>query len=128
MLKIKTYVDKSKIHGLGVFSSEFVPAGTIIWQYNPLFTVKIKKEDIAKYSEEELSHLDEGEYYWIDKEGNYMFPMDNDRFMNHSSNPNVVEGGDMLSVAARDIEPGDELTADYRTIVPSELWEDYYLR
>ena len=128
MLKIKTYVDKSLIHGLGVFSKEFVPAGAVIWEYHPLFTIRIKKEDIAKYGQEAIKHLDEGEYYWIDVNGDYMFPMDNDRFMNHSSNPNVVEGGVMLSIASRDIQAGEELTADYKTIVPAELWEEYYLK
>lgn len=35
--------------------------------------------------------------------------------MNHSSDPNLLEGGDNLelNVAARDIEVGEELTCNY---------------
>ena len=127
MLKIKTYIDKSKIHGLGLFSKEFVPAGTIVWEYNPIFTLKLTKAQIKNLSTEEAEHLEEGEYYWIDSEGNYMLPVDNDRFINHSSNPNITGGGNMISIAARDILADEELTADYKTIVPSHLWQDYYL-
>jgi len=126
MLKIKTYVDKSSIHGLGLFSKEFVPSGTVVWKYNEFFTAKILKEVIKNFSNEELFHLVEVDYYWIDENGDYMFPLDGDRFTNHSCHPNVIHETATLSIAARDIHPGEEITNDYRTLKPQDQWKDYY--
>ena len=33
MLLVKTYLDKSPIHGLGVFAAEPIPKGTKIWRF-----------------------------------------------------------------------------------------------
>ena len=33
MLLVKTYLDKSAIHGLGVFAGQFIRKGTKIWRY-----------------------------------------------------------------------------------------------
>ncbi|HWL47120.1 MAG TPA: SET domain-containing protein-lysine N-methyltransferase, partial [Sphingomonadaceae bacterium] len=33
MLLVKTYLDRSPIHGLGVFAAEPIPKGTKIWRY-----------------------------------------------------------------------------------------------
>lgn len=128
MLKIKTYVDKSQIHGFGVFAKEFVPKGTIVWEYHPLFTVKVSKEDLKSLSEDELLHLKEESYYWVDGDGNYMIPLDHDRFTNHCSIPNIEILTPECSIASRDIHPGEELTNDYKKIYPELEWKDYYLK
>ena len=77
-------------------------------------------------SDAELRLMDQ--YAWIDTDGNYVFPVDNDRFMNHSSTPNIENVSEDVSIAAKDILPGEELTTDYKTLVPKELWEDYYTK
>mgnify|MGYP000264971591 CR=1 FL=1 len=46
--------------------------------------------------------------------------------MNHSFEPNIISKGDDVDVAARDIKAHEELTIDYRTIVPREQWESYF--
>ena len=33
MLLVKTYLDKSPIHGLGVFAAERIPRGAKIWRF-----------------------------------------------------------------------------------------------
>ena len=33
MLLVKTYLDKSPIHGIGVFAAERIPKGTKIWRF-----------------------------------------------------------------------------------------------
>ena len=128
MLRVKTYVDKSAIHGLGLFAKEFIPSGSIVWRYNPNFTAKLTKQQVEALTEEEVDHLNESDYFWVDEEGSYMFPLDNDRFMNHSSDPNVVEFDLITTRTSRDVEAGEELTADYKTLVPREHWQDYYWR
>jgi SET domain-containing protein len=126
MLKIETFVNKSSIQGLGVFAKHFVRRGDVVWQFNEHFDVVFSREKVEKMSDAELSLLER--YAWMDSGGNYVLPVDNDRFMNHSSEPNVENVTEDVSIAARDIMPGEELTTDYKTLVPRELWEDYYTR
>ena len=33
MLLVKTYLDRSPIHGLGVFAAEFIRKGTRVWRF-----------------------------------------------------------------------------------------------
>jgi SET domain-containing protein len=51
--------------------------------------------------------------------------------MNHSEEPNCDDIGSYITLAARDIQPGEELTCDYRVFdVASrdERAEDYVVR
>ncbi len=41
MLLIKTKLDLSKIHGIGLFAGEDIPKGTIIWRFNSLIDIYI---------------------------------------------------------------------------------------
>ena len=41
------------------------------------------------------------------------------KFINHSENPNVVFI-DNIAITAREIQPGEELTCDYREITTPE--------
>ena len=36
MLKVRTYLDKSEIHGIGVFADEFIPKNTLVWELHVL--------------------------------------------------------------------------------------------
>jgi len=44
MLLIKTYLDKSPIHGIGVFAGEFIKKGTQVWEFNPLIDIILTPE------------------------------------------------------------------------------------
>jgi hypothetical protein len=35
MMLVRNYIDKSQIHGVGVFAGEFIPEGTCIWELTP---------------------------------------------------------------------------------------------
>ena len=124
MLKIETFVDKSPIEGLGVFTKNFVKKGEVVWQFNHCFDIVFSREKIEKMTDVELRLMEQ--YAWMDSDGSYILSVDNDRFMNHSSTPNVVNASEDISVASRDILPGEELTADYKSLVPEYLWKDYY--
>jgi uncharacterized protein len=48
--------------------------------------------------------------------GCYILCTDDARFINHSSQPNTIdtqEGEEGLTIAARDIQPGEEITSNY---------------
>ena len=126
MIQVKTYLDKSNIAGIGIFATEFIPKGTVIWKYNPYFTSKISVKKISRCTKDEKKRLDELAYYWVDKKGNYMIPLDHDRFMNHSRTPNTERLDDNHEIANRDIKGGEEMTVDYRTIIPKEMWASYF--
>jgi len=45
----------------------------------------------------------------------FVISSDHSKHMNHSDRPNVIQGDGYFDIAARDIEPGEELTCDYHT-------------
>ncbi len=123
MLLIRTYLAKSRIHGIGVFAREKIPKGTKIWKFIPGLDVKIGKEILGKLPQparEQIIH-----YSYINKvTGEYVLPADNDRFTNHSENPNTTNIGfgadEGETYAARDIEEGEEITTNYKEIDPTD--------
>lgn len=112
MLLVKTYLDKSSIEGIGVFADEEIKEGTITWELNPYldkilvgFTANpIESKFIEKYS-------------FKDKQtGKLILSMDNDRFTNHSEDPNTGPLRDGRMIALRDILKGEEITSNYYDI------------
>ena len=106
MITDKVEKRKSKIHGFGLFARQDIKKGEII---------SIETNFIKKPITEPLDK--EWKTYSYRYNDFYILPLDNGRFINHSSNPNVIEA----MIAARDIKAGEELTEDYSsyTEVPS---------
>lgn len=127
MFTIKTKLDKSNISGIGVFSEQIIPKGYVIWQMTSISVLKITLEEYTNLSEIEKQFIQEKDYYWIDEDGNYMLPIDDSRFVNHSSNPNIIETENNYCVASRDININEELTIDYKTLVPKKYWKEFML-
>lgn len=110
----------SGIHGKGVFTREFIPAGA----------------RVIEYVGERISDAEGDARYPYDSRVPYhtfLFKLDDDllvdggsqgnisRFINHSCDPNcetVIEGRHIFIDAIRDIPAGAELTFDYHMIVP----------
>ena len=59
--------------------------------------------------------VDECYQTYIKDDGTMYMCVDNARFINHSDTPNTKNVGDDCAVT-RDIQEGEELTCDYRTI------------
>lgn len=111
MLLVKTKLKQSEIHGLGVFADEFIPKGTKTWEFNSRFDLSFSKEEVESLPEH--AKLEVKIHAYVDKEtGTYRLCSDNAKFMNHSSEPNVLSENN-YDVALRDILPGEELTCDY---------------
>ena len=121
MLLIPFDVRLSRIHGLGVFASESVHAGTLVWQFDPgidqrhaVSWVKRQPEHVRRFV---ASHcvlsLDERHYLVLG---------DHSMFVNHSLSPNLVPDDDRrvndegVVLAARAIAVGEELTINYTEI------------
>jgi len=111
MLKVKTKLGPSSIHGIGLFADQYIPKDTLIFEED-LFTFVISAELYDTLSNEAKSFLDSYGYY---KNGIWKCSIDNDRFMNHSENPNTYES-DTCTFAKVDIQEGEEITCDYKVI------------
>ena len=115
MLLVKTKLDKSPVHGIGLFAAEFIPEGTVIWEFNPAVDTKLTCEQIAQLSPPCQEQIER--YTYREKfTGMYVLCGDDARFFNHSADPNCVDidnAAEGLTVARRNIYPGEELTCDY---------------
>jgi SET domain-containing protein len=115
MLLVKTYLDRSTIHGVGLFAAQRIPKGTVLWRLNPLIDTQLSETQIASLTDAAREQIEK--YTYRDRVlGTYVLCGDDARFFNHTENPNCLDlpdeqGG--TTVAARDIEAGEELTCDY---------------
>jgi uncharacterized protein len=112
MIIVPTYLDKSPIHGFGVFAKEFIKKGTPVWRFNEKFDLKFSSEEFEtlppSVKEEIEIHMYEPET------GTFYYETTMGKYMNHSREPNVDFSKVDLGTATRDIYPNDELTCDYR--------------
>lgn len=114
MILIKTYIEKSVIHGIGLYADEPISKGQVIAKLNHL-DVLIDASKVAP------KHKEFFDFYFSLHDGYYQSYVDNMRFMNHAQNPNCIDTSDGATVAIKDIKKGEELTCDYSLIC--ELWK-----
>lgn len=118
MLMVKTTVKNSTIPGagLGLFADQFIEKGTVTWRFCPNFDQILKEEDLlrlstpARYQFLKYSYKSKDDDY-------YVLCGDDERFINHSESPNIVDEQlpekEPFSIASRDIKPGEELFCNY---------------
>ena len=120
MILVKTRLDKSLIHGIGIFSREFIAKGAIVWRFAQGFDLVLTKEQVGRLSEAARDQF--LNYAYLSKKtGLYILCSDDSRFFNHELNPNTTcrvpvnpDSSDSLECFAnRDIQPGEELTNNY---------------
>ncbi|WP_169577425.1 SET domain-containing protein [Sinimarinibacterium sp. CAU 1509] len=117
MLHIAHHVRASAIAGVGLFSSEFVPAGSVIYTCDPRTTRIIADAEIASYPLQVRDSI--LRYCYRGRgihrlSGAYYFCIDDARFFNHSDTPNCLWQEDReCYIAVGDIAAGTELTCDY---------------
>lgn len=122
MLLVKTKTGPSKIPGAGtgLFADEFIPKGTLIWRLAPP-DLLLEKSEVEELDEPLRSEILLLHYSYISKvTGRYINPGDDARHANHSTNPNMLSKWISVEVeddgiAARDIQQGEEITADYNS-------------
>ena len=115
----------SKIEGRGIFATEYIPRGTLVWKYVPGESVLEHDEAslrarLQKLSTEDAIDLLEHIYVW---EGAAIEILDDAKVWNHAADHNTGnhpdeedgQGDGLSSYARRDIAAGEELTDDYAT-------------
>jgi SET domain-containing protein len=110
MLLVKTYLDKSKVHGLGVFAGQPIRKGAKIWRFVYGFDRFYTRRRLAKLPKQARDYINLHGYQW-GKE--ILLSMDYDTFMNHSENPNTDFHNGFV-IARNNIRKGEEITNDYR--------------
>ncbi len=102
------FLDKSQIHGVGVFSGKSFAKGDVIWKMSgrPKFHSSAKGEP---------NFVGIAPNVWIDPDP----PIDT---MNHSCKPNAGFAMDSELVALEDIEANTEITFDYSTTEADPEW------
>ncbi len=114
MLRVRTKVKSSPVHGLGLFADQFIPKGTITWEYDSTFDVGFSEEDVNG-----LDGLPKGFlmfYCYLDKDlKRFILCADNQRYINHTSDRALenITSTPRQDVAERDIQPGEEMLCDY---------------
>jgi SET domain-containing protein len=108
MLLIDTYLDKSKIQGVGVFSKENITKGKKIKEVRPKFEIRFDKTNLPRMPLALANFIQTHAHE--ENENEYCLGIDNEKYLNHSDNPTVNDEG----YALKDIKIGDEITIDYR--------------
>ena len=103
---------RSRIHRWGVYATEFIPARRKVIEYTG---ERISRRETKRRSElAELTYLFTLDAYWtIDGSAGGSGA----EYINHSCDPNLtsrIVKGHILYISLRDIDPGEELTVDYR--------------
>ena len=109
MFLIDTYLDKSKIHGIGVFSKENVNKGEQIKEERPEFEIEFNKNKLPSMPLSLAKLIDTHAYERKIGSGILVLGLDNEKYLNHSDDPSVNDDG----IALKNIKIGDEITIDY---------------
>lgn len=110
MLLVKTYLDKSPIHGLGVFAGEFIRKNTRIWRFVEGFDRFYSPKEFARLPKPARDFI---RFHGYRVDGEILLTVDHDRHMNHSDAPNTyLKNG--YAIARVNIRKGEEITNDYR--------------
>jgi SET domain-containing protein len=135
MLVVKTKIGQSKVEGIGLFADQFIPKGTVTWKFDPRFDIYFDPKEVERMSELQKNLIIHFAYL-SKKSGKYVYSIDNTKFTNHSTSPNIAEDdklsegdAEICTVAIRDIQIGEEMTIDYRAIdAVDETSNEEYLK
>jgi SET domain-containing protein len=108
----KTVVNESQIHGRGLFAREPIAKGEIVAIKGGYILDAAALRDVEQSLGPAQITIAEGFFIGplttTEREGGMIFS-------NHSCDPNIGVQGQIVFVAMRDIQPGEELTHDWAT-------------
>lgn len=115
MLEVSTYLAPSKIQGIGLFASNKICNGDVVWRYDQMTTIAWTEQEWenmrSSLSKIAFENIERFAYF---NRGKWLLNLDDGRFMNHSNNPNLGYDREKdMCFALRDISDGEELTVLY---------------
>ena len=102
---------------MGVFTSIFVSKGTKIWEFNDDVDQKFSYDEyFGMLNNLTYDNCNKIKSWTYCEDGIWILCGDNAKFFNHDEiNPSTYEkGGVMFTLANHDLNPGDELTCNYK--------------
>ncbi len=96
--------------GYGVFATDDIPEGTIVYVKDSLELV-ISSEEYQMHSSEVQGVIDK--YSYIDQNGDRIVSWDFAKYVNHCCNCNTISTGYGFEIAIRDIKKGEQITDEY---------------
>ncbi len=118
-VEVYTRIGRSEKHGVGVIAIRRIKKGVSIFPDDNSQIVWIPKNKLARLPKAVKKLYDDfcivqnkGQLYGCPKSFNRLTVA---WYLNHSNTPNVRCDRSYRFIALRDIQPGEELTADYRT-------------
>ncbi len=96
--------------GYGVFATEDLPEGTIVYVKDSLELV-ITPTDYLMHIPEMQAVVDK--YSYIDEKGNRIVSWDFAKYVNHCCNCNTISTGYGFEIAIRNIAKGEQITDEY---------------
>lgn len=112
MLRVKTTIGLSRLHGVGLFADQFIKRGTTTWQYDKGLDPDFSFEDFDQLTKGHKSIFEKYGYRDFDL-NRFIVCIDDQRFINHSSKNFNILSSPNKDIAARDIEKGEELLCNY---------------
>ena len=102
----RVLVGPSAIAGAGLICEEQVPAGAMVAAFGGEFIDRATLDALPAERRVRCVQVDDALY---------LLPAPGDPAFNHSCDPNCALSGQVVVVARRPIDPGEELTIDYAT-------------
>lgn len=113
MLLVRTRLEPSSIHGVGVFAAEAIATGEEIWRFAPGLDLVIPFAQLSTLPEAFQAYLATYAYHSRDVADGMILSCDHAKFLNHSEMPNTVIAP-LVTRAGCDIAAGEEITCSYR--------------
>lgn len=126
MLTVKASAKSSDINGIGLFAEELIPKGTVTWRFNPKFDIVFKVAEVDGMPQYQKEMFEKSGFI-SKKSGDYIYPIDDSRFCNHSSQNNNIDflysedEPEGYGIANKDIQEGEELLTNY---LQFDKWEE----
>ena len=99
--------------GYGVFATQPIPRGTIVWTLCRFDRV-LTRDEVSALPPAYQNVL--ARYAYVDREARYVLCWDFGRYVNHSCEPSMLGLGPDLEIVVRDVKPGDHLTCEYAAL------------
>lgn len=116
MLRVKTKVLSSPIHGLGLYADELIAKDTVLWSYDRDLDPVVPIERVVELCALNPVFADYVRHRGYEDKtlpGLVVFNLDNEQFKNDSTTPNTYVSAENETRASMDIQPGEELTVNY---------------
>ncbi len=115
MIHIKYKLDKSKFHGIGLFTDQDIKQGELIYSASPTLDLNLSQDKFDALTDNEKAEI---KYwgFWIEADQVWHVDFDNSKFINHSKNATLTQDPshtDAWLVTTRDIKAGEEFTQNY---------------